>query len=807
MSKVRIYELAKELDISSKDMLNMLAALNIEVNSHMASIDSKLAEAVVKQVELARKKVYAKHKKNEEQRDGDGRKLRYNDRNRGDNRGDNRSDNRGGKKFSNNRGDNRGDNRGGDRRRDNNKKDFRNKNASNEEFYKRNLDDEDNRNNRRDHKKRDKKPELEVFGAPVEKKVIQPNNKKKSRDKYKDKKYEDADVDFFEKTRLNKKKKIKKKEKDTNKEVANVNEVVEIPESIIVSDFSERIGTPVNLVIGKLIELGMMVAQNQPIDYETAELIANEFDIKIQPEMSKEELINDQFELDYEDKEEDLKPRPPVVTVMGHVDHGKTSLLDSIRNAHVRSGEAGGITQHIGAYTVNINGKKIVFLDTPGHAAFTSMRARGANITDISVIVVAADDGIMPQTIEAINHSKAANVPIIVAINKIDKPTANVDRIKQELLEEGLTPEDWGGSTITVPVSAMTGQGIDELLEMILLVSEVEELKANPDRKAVGVVVEALLDKGRGPVATVLVQKGTLQAGDEIVSGVASGRVRAMFDDKNKPIKKAGPSTPVVVLGLSDVPEAGELLYAVDDPNMARTIAEKRKEMIREEELRDRHKVSLDYLYDQIKAGEIKDLNIIIKGDVRGSVEALQSSLEKISNDEVVIKTIHTGVGGINESDVMLANASDAVIIGFNVRPNLAAIDLAKELEVDIRTYKVIYEVIEDVENAVKGMLKPEIKEELLGRAEIRETFKLPNNTIVAGVYVQSGKIVRNAQVRVLRDDVVIFDGNIASLKRFKDDVREVQAGYEAGMSIERFNDVKVGDVFEAYQMVEVQNG
>lgn len=799
MSKVRIYELAKELDISSKDMLNMLAALNIEVNSHMASIDSKLADAVVKQVELARQKVYAKHKKNDEQREGDGKKPRYNDKNRGDNRN--------GKKYSNNRNDNRGDNRGGDRRRDNNKKDFRNKNSSNEEFYKRNLDDDDNRNNRRDHKKRDKKPELEIFGPPVEKKVIQPNNKKKSRDKYKDKKYEDADVDFFEKTRLNKKKKTKKKEKDTNKEVVSVNEVVEIPESIIVSDFSEKIGTPVNLIIGKLIELGMMVAQNQPIDYETAELIATEFDIKIQPEMSKEELINDQFELDYEDKEEDLKPRPPVVTVMGHVDHGKTSLLDSIRNAHVRTGEAGGITQHIGAYTVNINGKKIVFLDTPGHAAFTSMRARGANITDISVIVVAADDGIMPQTIEAINHSKAANVPIIVAINKIDKPTANVDRIKQELLEEGLTPEDWGGSTITVPVSAMTGQGIDELLEMILLVSEVEELKANPDRKAVGVVVEALLDKGRGPVATVLVQKGTLKAGDEIVSGVASGRVRAMFDDKNKPIKKAGPSMPVVVLGLSDVPEAGELLYAVDDPNMARTIAEKRKEMIREEELRDRHKVSLDYLYDQIKAGEIKDLNIIIKGDVRGSVEALQTSLEKISNDEVVIKTIHTGVGGINESDVMLANASDAVIIGFNVRPNLAAIDLAKELEVDIRTYKVIYEVIEDVENAVKGMLKPEIKEELLGRAEIRETFKLPNNTMVAGVYVQSGKIVRNAQVRVLRDDVVIFDGNIASLKRFKDDVREVQAGYEAGMSIERFNDVKVGDVFEAYQMVEVQNG
>lgn len=807
MSKVRIYELAKELDISSKDMLNMLAALNIPVNSHMASIDSKLAEVVIKQVELARKTVYEKRLKEAEQSkkaQQDGNHKRYNkDGNRDRNERGNRYNRNGG--YRDNR-DNRGgkDNRSKDGYK-NDRKDFKKPRVPNEEFYKRNMDDEEGQNRRNDHKKRqNKKPEFDSFTAPIEKKIIPNNNKKKSRDKYKDKMFEDSDLDFFEKTRqVDKKKKNKKKDRSEKNVV--VNEVVEIPESITVADFSDKIGVALNLVMGKLIALGMMVTQNQAIDYDAAELIASEFDVKIQKEQSNEEILNTEFSLDYEDKEEDLVLRPPVVTVMGHVDHGKTSLLDSIRNAHVRVGEAGGITQHIGAYTVNVDGHKIVFLDTPGHEAFTSMRARGANLTDIAIIVVAADDGIMPQTIEAINHSKAAGVPIIVAINKIDKPTANIDRIKQELLEIGLTPEDWGGNTITVPVSALTGEGIDQLLEMILLVSEVEELKANPNRLAVGAIVEAMLDKGRGPVATVLVQKGTLRVGDEVVSGVAYGRIRAMFDDKNKPIKKACPSTPVVILGLSDVPEAGELLYAVGDDNSAREIAEKRKEMIREEELRDKHKVSLDYLYDQIKAGELKDLNIIIKGDVRGSVEALQSSLEKISNDEVMIKIIHTGVGGINESDVMLANASGAVIIGFNVRPNLAAIDLSKELEVDIRTYKVIYEAIEDVENAVKGMLKPIIKEEMIGRAEIRDLFKLPNNTMVAGIYVQSGKIERNAKVRVLRDDVVIFDGDIASLKRFKDDVREVQAGYEAGMSIERFNDIKIGDVFEAYKMVEVQ--
>lgn len=794
MSKVRIYELAKELNISSKDMLNMLSALNIDASSHMASIDKELADKVIDQVTLARKKVEArlieqqnKDKKDRQQKD-------FKNKNRGDNRNDNR-------------GDRRRDGRDNRDNRDNRNKDNRNKKPfnKNNDFRKDDFKKDDGRDFHKKPNKRqqDKEESLDTF--VVEKPKINMNNKKKSNNrKYEEKRFEDENKDFFEKTRQKERKKKKKKD-DTPKQPAE-DLVVQIPESITVGDFAELIGASLSLVMGKLIQLGMMVTQNESIDYDTAELIAEEFEVTVEPQLSNEEIILDEFDLDFEDKEEDLKPRPPVVTVMGHVDHGKTSLLDAIRNARVRTGEAGGITQHIGAYTVNIDGKKITFLDTPGHEAFTSMRARGAEITDISILVVAADDGVMPQTIEAINHSKAAGVPIIVAINKMDKPTANPDRIKQELLEQGLTPEDWGGTTICVPVSAKEEQGIDDLLEMILLVSEVAELKANPDRLAVGTIVEAQLDKGRGPVATVLVQKGTLRVGDDIVSGIASGRVRAMFDDKNKPIKKAGPSTPVQILGLSDVPEAGDLLYACEDDKTARSIADRKREMLREQELRDKTKVSLDYLYDQIKAGELKDLNIIIKGDVRGSIEALSNSLLKISNDEVKINIIHTGVGGVSESDVMLAEASNAVIIGFNVRPSLPAIDMAEEKDVDIRTYKVIYEAIEDVENAVKGMLKPVIKEQVIGRAEVRDTFKLPNGTIVAGIYVLSGKITRNAKVRILRDDVMIFDGDVSSLRRFKDDVREVQSGYEAGMSIDKFNDVKVGDAFEAYEMVEVAN-
>ena len=523
--------------------------------------------------------------------------------------------------------------------------------------------------------------------------------------------------------------------------------------------------------------------------------------------MGDEEEIDiaDEFDLDFDDKEENLNPRPPVVTVMGHVDHGKTSLLDAIRHTNVTTGEAGGITQHIGAYAVNINNKKIVFLDTPGHEAFTSMRARGAQVTDVAILVVAADDGVMPQTVEAIAHAKAAKVPIIVAINKIDKPDANIDRIKQELVENALVPEDWGGDTITVPVSAKNREGIEEILEMVLLVAEMEELRANPNRKAVGTIIEAQLDKGMGPVATVLVQKGTLKVGDTVVSGTSTGKIRAMLDERGKKVNKASPSIPVLILGLSEVPQAGDLIYAVKDDKTGRKIADYRRNQIREEQLKSNTKVSLDDLFERIKMGEIKDLNIIIKADVRGSIEALSQSLEKLDTDEVKINIVHGGAGGITESDVILASASNAIIIGFNVRPNLNAMEVAKREHVDIRTYRIIYEAIDDIKAAVKGMHAPKIVEEVLGRAEVRATFRLPNGNTIAGIYVLDGKITRNANIRLLRDDVVVYDGAVSSLKRFKDDAREVASGYEAGLGFENYNDIKENDMLEAYIMKEVQ--
>jgi translation initiation factor IF-2 len=484
---------------------------------------------------------------------------------------------------------------------------------------------------------------------------------------------------------------------------------------------------------------------------------------------------------------------------MGHVDHGKTSLLDAIRKANVTASEAGGITQHIGAYQVTINGKKIVFLDTPGHEAFTEMRARGAKVTDVAVLVVAADDGVMPQTIEAINHAKAANIPIIVAINKIDKPNANPDRVKQQLSEYGLIPEDWGGDTVCVPVSAINKKGINTLLEMILLVAEMCELKANPKTNAVGTIIEAKLDKGRGPVATVIVQKGTLYIGDAIVAGTAYGRVRAMIDDKGKRLKEAGPSVPVEVLGLSDVPNAGDLLYTVKDEKLARQIAEKRKEKQKESELKQANqKVTLDKLFQKIQKGEVKELNIIIKGDVQGSVEALIRALEKLSYDKVKVKVIHGAVGSVTESDVMLASASNAIIIGFNVRPEPNAKKIAEKEKVDIRTYRVIYNVIDDIELAMKGMLEPSFREAVIGRAEVRATFKVPGVGIVAGCYVLEGQITRNSLIRVIRDGIIVYEGKLDSLKRFKDDVKEVNEGYECGIGLEKFNDIKEGDILEA---------
>jgi len=577
---------------------------------------------------------------------------------------------------------------------------------------------------------------------------------------------------------------------------------IQIGESITVQDLARKMNKNAAELIKKLMMLGVMATINQEIDADTAGILAGEFgmEVEVLPEETPEDLIEE-----VEDNPADLVPRPCVVTVMGHVDHGKTSLLDAIRHANVVAGEAGGITQHIGAYQVEHNGKKITFLDTPGHEAFTAMRARGAQVTDIAILVVAADDGVMPQTIEAINHSKAANVPIIVAINKIDKPGANPDRVKQELTEHGLVPEEWGGDLICVNVSAKAKINLDELLEMILLVAEVQDYKANPKRLARGTVVEAELDKGRGPVATVLVQTGTLNVGDAIVAGTAFGRVRAMVDDKGRRVKKAGPSTPVEVLGLSGVPEAGDVFYAVADEKIARAVASKRINKKREEEMKVTSKVSLDDLFKRIKEGEVKDLNIIIKADVQGSIEALKQALERLSTDEVRVKPIHGGVGAITETDIMLASASNAIIIGFNVRPDTNARKAAEAEQVDMRLYRVIYNAIEDVKAAMEGMLEPDLKEIVLGRVEVRQTFKVSKVGTIAGCYVLEGKIVRDSQVRVIRDGIVVHEGKLDSLKRFKDDAKEVAQGYECGLTIENFNDIQEGDIIEAFTFEEIK--
>ena len=575
-------------------------------------------------------------------------------------------------------------------------------------------------------------------------------------------------------------------------------------ETITVRDLSERIGKPAGEIIKKLMMLGIIATINNELDFDTAQLVCSEFGVELEMKLAEtaEDALKNE---DVEDSEEDLLPRPPVVTIMGHVDHGKTSLLDYIRKTRVTAGEAGGITQHIGAYTVEIRGQKITFLDTPGHEAFTAMRARGAQATDIAILVVAADDGVMPQTIEAINHAKAAGVQTIVAINKMDKVGADPERIKQQLTEYGLVTEEWGGDTIMVPVSAVTGQGVDQLLEMILLVAEVQDYRANPDRKARGIIIEARLDKGRGPVATVLVKTGTLRVGDTIVAGTAYGRVRAMVNDRGERVKEALPSDPVEVIGFNDVPEAGDIITAVDDDSLSRRVAEERKDKLRAALIKNQQKASLDDLFSQISAGQIKDLNLIIKADVQGSVEAVKQSLEKLSNDEVRVRCIHGGVGAITETDIMLASASNAIIIGFNVRPDNNVRETAEREKIDIRLYRVIYNAIEDVEKAMKGMLAPKFREVVLGSAQVRQVFKVTGAGTVAGCYVTDGKVMRNAQARLLRDSVVIHEGKVDSLKRFKDDAREVAAGYECGMGFENYNDIKEGDVIECFQMEEIE--
>ncbi len=743
MSKIRVHALAKEIGISSKELIEKLKEMNIDVKNHMSNIENNDIDRV-KSLYIRKDDSPEDKKKSENKNMAKAVKSSAKD--------------------------------------DEQKKHKSNKKSGSTKPHttsKPKIDSEDNY--QRTKKIRSHRPNKEKTQGDENKTFVKRDLSKKS-----------------PKKRV---KSHKKKEEDS----VNDNSIITINPPMTVKTFADKLNISVAQVITKLIGLGIMASQNQEIDEDTCILLADDFGIQVEIETSEVLPIEEQLNLDFEDDEKSLRTRPPVVTVMGHVDHGKTSLLDAIKKSHIQSSEAGGITQHIGAYTVSVNNKKVTFLDTPGHEAFTAMRLRGALITDIAVLVVAADDGVMPQTVEAISHAKSAGVPIIVAINKIDKGTGNIDRVKQELLENGLMPEEWGGDTIMVGVSAKTEEGIPELLEMILLVAEMLELKANPNRNAIGTVIDAKLDKGKGPMATVLVSKGTMKFGDNVVSGISSGRIRAMTDDKKRTIKKAGPSMPAVILGLSDVPNAGDPIYVVDDEKTARSIAEKNQEQLRIDKMAKGSKVSLDNLFDKLKEGEMKDLNIIVKGDVKGSVEALNQSLEKLSNDEVKIKIIHSGVGGINESDISLASASSAIVIGFNVRPNINALDLSKTEEVDVRTYRVIYDIINDIEAAVKGMLEPDIIEEIQGRCEVRQTFKLPGNTIVAGVYVLSGKIPRNSMIKVLRDDVVIHEGEIASLKRFKDDVKELVTGFEGGLGIDNFNDIKEGDLLESYILKEVK--
>lgn len=756
--KTRVYELAKELNMETKELLDKLQELNLPPMTHLSGVDEETAN-MIRDLFIEEDKIAVKEKPKKKIH-----KIKE-ERETIDNKASDKKANK--------------TNKGA--KTETSKPELK-KETKQETKHEDKKDSADNKNKNK-HKNK-------------EEKYINKGNKEENQSNKKNKKNKNKqNKNNVEKAQEVKEEKVEaKKAKD---------EVVYITDPIVVKDLAEKLGVGVNQLITKLIMLGLMLNQNQSIDFDTASLMADEFGVKVELEVPQSE--EEALELDFEDSEDTLVTRPPVVTVMGHVDHGKTSLLDAIRQTKVQAGEAGGITQRIGAYSINVKGKKIVFLDTPGHEAFTQMRARGAQITDISVIVVAADDGIMPQTKEAISHSKAAGVPIIVAINKIDRPEANIERIYQELADNDLLPEKWGGSTITVEVSAKKRINIDELLEMITLVAEMEDIKANPNRRAMGTVIEAQLDKGQGPTATVLVQKGTLKKGDYVVSGTSCGKIRLMVDDNGKGIMKATPSTPVKIMGLSEVPEAGEFFYAVESEKKARAIAEMRKEKQREEMITATQKVSLDNLFDRIKEGELKDLNVIIKADNKGSIEAIASSLTKLSNEEVKVSVIHSGVGGISESDVMLASASNAIIIGFNVRPNNGAMDLANAESIEVKTYRVIYDIIDDIKNAVKGMLKPKTKETVLGRATVRATFRLPNGQSIAGIYVDNGKITRNSSIRLLRDDVVIHDGGISSLKRFKDDAKEVATGYEAGLGLENYNDIKEGDEMEAYIIEEVK--
>ncbi|GAB7388259.1 translation initiation factor IF-2 [Bacillaceae bacterium] len=789
MAKMRVYEYAKKLELSSKEILNVLKRLNIPVTNHMSVLDEETMQKIENHLQSLRpgqqkaagaqeKKPVKKLEKREPgkagHKDKDGKPEQGPDKQElRERRGAEARGERSNKHQKRRRNDTK---KIAAVSKDQPQKDGNKlKTVRNETEFFHDQDDVDD--------------EVERIG------------KTKKKTKANQKRFDDHKQSEF----INKGNKTKRQRKGKEKEQAAKGETpkkITISGPLTVGELAAKLNKEASEIIKKLMLLGIMATINQEIDKEAIQLIAEEYGVEVE---EKIEIDENEFEkIEEVDAPEDLQERPPVVTIMGHVDHGKTTLLDAIRKTNVTAQEAGGITQHIGAYQVEVNDKKITFLDTPGHEAFTAMRARGAQVTDITVLVVAADDGVMPQTVEAINHAKAANVPIIVAVNKIDKPEANPDRVKQELTEHGLVPEEWGGDTIFVPVSALKRQGLDELLEMILLVAEMQELKANPNKRARGTVIEAKLDKGRGAVATVLIQHGTLKVGDPIVVGTTYGKVRAMLNDKGRRIKEAGPSTPVEITGLNDVPQAGDQFMVFEDERKARTIGEQRAAAKREQELGATQRVTLDDLFSRIQEGDVKELNVIIKADVQGSVEALRGALEKINVEGVRVKIIHSGVGAITESDVILASASNAIIIGFNVRPEPHARSTAEREKVDIRLHRIIYNVIDEIEAALKGMLEPEFKENVIGQAEVRQIFKVSRVGTIAGLYVTEGKITRDSGVRVIRDGVVIFEGKVESLKRFKDDVKEVSQGYECGISIENFNDIKEGDRIESFVMEAV---
>ena len=787
MSKKRVHEIAKEFGVESKQVISILQQHNINVTKAVNSVDDSGYDIVKKQLgkkseapkstqkveqksapTAAHKQEAAPHKQQNPNRSKEHKKDNYK---QGGQKQDDQSKQNDHKKgnvrhvqISEPTRKSEGNQQSGDRA--NNRPNNNNRNNDN-----RNSNNNDRRNKK--NKKGGNNRPQSLLSTSMQ--------KKKNRVKHRNEQY------------------LQQKAEAERKAEAAIATEIELSGPLTVKELAEKMGREVSEIIKKLMLLGVMASINQEVDVDTATIVAEEFGVTV-TEVEPEEDPTDIIEI--EDAPETLKPRPPVVTIMGHVDHGKTSLLDVIRQTNVTAGEAGGITQHIGAYQVRYNDNKITFLDTPGHEAFTAMRLRGAKSTDIAVLVVAADDGVMPQTIEAINHAKSADVPIIVAINKMDKPGANPDHVKQQLSEHGLLPEEWGGDVIMVPVSAKQKQGIDDLLENILLVAEVMELKANPNRKAYGVVIEAQLDKGRGAVCTVLVQKGSLRVGDTVLAGTAYGKVRAMTNERGEKVKVARPSMPVEILGFSEVPQAGEIINGMDD-NEARAIAEKRIAKQRVQELQATHKVTLDDIFNQIQQGELKDLNIIIKADVQGSVEALRQSLEGIKNPEVRIVIVHAAVGAINESDIMLASASNAIVMGFNVRPDANVRRAAENEKVDLRTYRVIYDAINDVESAMRGMLAPQFKEVVVGRAEVRQVISTPK-AIVAGSYVTEGRITNDSEVRLIRDGIVVFEGKVDSLRRFKDEVKEVKTSFECGISLEGYRDIKEGDVIEAYLMEEV---